>query len=89
MNYKKETAIEVLNNLRNNGLNTTEIVEVLKEALLIHGVSNSEIADDKLPNFDLTDIIQFGYYVRKNPNVVMRENYLNWKEIPRDKPFSK
>ena len=30
--------------------------------------------------FDLEELISFGNYVRKNPNTVMRENYINWKK---------
>ena len=37
--------------------------------------------EKKLSEFDLTELINFGYYVRKHPGVVMRENYLKWKEI--------
>lgn len=30
--------------------------------------------------FTLEQLITFGYYVRKNPNTVMRKNYIAWKE---------
>lgn len=30
--------------------------------------------------FDIQALISFGYYARKNPNVVMRKNYLKWKK---------
>lgn len=47
MKYKKETALVVLSNLSNDGLTYTEVAEVLKEALIIHGVSQqSELLSD-------------------------------------------
>ena len=30
--------------------------------------------------FTLEQLITFGYYARKHPDTVMRQNYLDWKE---------
>ena len=47
MEFKRETAIAVLDGLQSDGLNNLEITEVLKEALLIHCVSQqSELLSD-------------------------------------------
>lgn len=46
MDYKKETALTVLDNLKMDGLENRDITEVLKEALLIHGVVSSAVSKD-------------------------------------------
>lgn len=45
-------------------------VEILKKHI-------EEINSDR---HTLEQVISFGYYSRKNPNTVMRENYLKWKD---------
>ncbi len=35
--------------------------------------------------FNLTDLIRFGYFARKNPNIPMRQAYFKWKELPSSK----
>ena len=40
------------------------------------------ITDEEI---DLEALISFGYFVRKNPDNVMRQNYLEWKKTY--KPF--
>ena len=46
MNFKKETAITVLDNLKMDGLDNTGITEVLKEALLMQGFVSSAVSKD-------------------------------------------
>ena len=55
MEYKKETAMSVLENLTGDGLNNNEITEVLKEALLINGVIGY------LPNNDQIETASLDY----------------------------
>lgn len=43
----------------------------------------------KNENFDIQDLISFGYYVRKNPNKVMRETFLDWKKQYKRLTFKK
>lgn len=44
------------------------------------GEKKINMEDKEQPTFNLEELFRFGYYVRKNPTVVMRKNYLNWKE---------
>lgn len=47
MRFKRETALRVISDLKGDGLKNEEITEVLKEALLIHCVSQqSELLSD-------------------------------------------
>lgn len=46
MEFKRETAIAVLDGLQSDGLNNLEITEVLKEALLIHVVMRCYYHDE-------------------------------------------
>ena len=67
--FIKETSITVVNNLRSDGLITSEIVKVLKEALNIYGVGvpkggqcahNNEPILDKNGHYECPDCKRYG-----------------------------
>ena len=54
-------------------------IEILEDELLEY-VRGLEQNNQKYNTFDLDQLISFGYYVRKNSNNTLRENYYNWKK---------
>ncbi len=76
MEFKRETAIAVLDGLQSDGLNNLEITEVLKEALLIHCITQQSellidfmrylLANGYLNTIKLKDYIVQDYLISLN-----------------------
>ncbi len=43
-------------------------------------IDEKKLKENQPKEFSLMEIIQFGYFARKHPDLLMRKTYLKWKE---------